>query len=57
MSQPKAAYANPDLLLPLGFAAGVVLLGVFAGTAVTGGFAVVGGVALGLWFAFGRRRG
>ncbi|MER6393354.1 hypothetical protein ACFXEL_28165 [Streptomyces sp. NPDC059382] len=57
MSQgPKTAVTNLNVLLPVAYALAVVVTASFAsGTAATA-VAVGGGVLLGLWFAFGRRR-
>ncbi|MGI5444281.1 hypothetical protein ACQEVM_00750 [Streptomyces sp. CA-243310] len=57
MSQgPRTAATNLNVLLPVAYALAVVVAASLASGAVATGVAVVGGVLLGLWFAFGRRR-
>ncbi|MET9464926.1 hypothetical protein ABZY44_08880 [Streptomyces sp. NPDC006544] len=57
MSQgPKTAATNLNVLLPVGYALAVVVTASLASGTVSTAVAVAGGVLLGLWFAFGRRR-
>ncbi|MGW1762867.1 hypothetical protein ACWCQL_02040 [Streptomyces sp. NPDC002073] len=57
MSQgPRSAITNLNVLLPVAYALAVALTAILTSGKPLTVVAVAGGLGLGLWFAFGRRR-
>ncbi|MEV7417478.1 hypothetical protein [Streptomyces sp. NPDC089919] len=54
--QPKSALSNLNVLLPVLYAMAIVLAGTLGNGRAVSAVAVLGGMALGLYYGFGRRR-